>query len=333
MSGSGIFWVHFGQIYERNPKGFFENVLNVPADQNKINLMGSFWICSWCVQQVNWDQGGGYFSGAPGRYVARLFLNAFKSYPLGVLQANCSKTLKKLSMCLPGKQGSAPGGSSVLLAERLLTIMITSLTDIGIGLPLCFLSLCQDYAQYPLFFSGFSLFFPSPGQSFSPLYHYLPTTNTHSTKSLSLDLIFYLTNHAISGQIIIDHSSTQWPWPNYLIDPSISDANRIGPIWQHPSVVLAMPDYLPGLSPSSTCLQRLYPLPLTNRPKHGLCTMCMAYIQPSPEGIPYPRVLELSLSGSSMQLYYGLLDVFRELFNIPVHGNPLYLSSFNSPIP
>ena len=34
--------MHFEQIYERNPKGFFENVLNVPTDQNKINLMGSF---------------------------------------------------------------------------------------------------------------------------------------------------------------------------------------------------------------------------------------------------------------------------------------------------
>ena len=70
---------------------------------------------------------------------------------------------------------------------------------------------CQDYARYPLFFSGFSLFFPSPGRSFPPLYHYFPTTNTHSTKSLSLDLIFYLTNHATGGQIIIDHSPTQWP--------------------------------------------------------------------------------------------------------------------------
>ena len=42
MSGSGIFRVHFEQIHERNPKAFFENVLNVPADQNKINLVGSF---------------------------------------------------------------------------------------------------------------------------------------------------------------------------------------------------------------------------------------------------------------------------------------------------
>ena len=70
---------------------------------------------------------------------------------------------------------------------------------------------CQDYAQYPLFFSGFSLFFPSPGWLFPPLYHYFPTTNAHSTKSLSLDLIFYLTNHATGGQIIIDRSPTQRP--------------------------------------------------------------------------------------------------------------------------
>ena len=42
MSGSGIFWVHLEQIYERNLKGFFENVLNVSTNQNKINLMGSF---------------------------------------------------------------------------------------------------------------------------------------------------------------------------------------------------------------------------------------------------------------------------------------------------
>ena len=71
--------------------------------------------------------------------------------------------------------------------------------------------ICQDYTRYPLFFSGFSLFFPSPGRSFPPLYHYFPTTNTHSTKSLSLDLIFYLTNHATGGQIIIDRSPTQRP--------------------------------------------------------------------------------------------------------------------------
>ena len=53
-----------------------------------------------------------------------------------------------------------------------------------------------------------TLFLPSPGWSFFPLYHYLPITNTHFTKSLSLDLIFYLTNHAAGGQIIIDHSPT-----------------------------------------------------------------------------------------------------------------------------
>ena len=119
---------------------------------------------------------------------------------------------------------------------------------------------CQDYTWYPLFFSGFFLFFPSPGQSFSPLYHYLPTTNSHFTKSLSLDLIFYLTNHATGGQIIIDHSPIQWPWPNYLIDPSISDANRIGPVWHWPSVILVTPDYPPGQSPFSTCLRCPYPL-------------------------------------------------------------------------
>jgi hypothetical protein len=42
MSGSGIFWVHFEPIYERNLKAFFENVLNVPTDQIEIKLMGSF---------------------------------------------------------------------------------------------------------------------------------------------------------------------------------------------------------------------------------------------------------------------------------------------------
>ena len=44
-------------------------------------------------------------------------------------------------------------------------------------------------------------------------------------------------------------------------------------------------------------------------------------------------ILELSLSGSLTRLYYGLLDIFGEFFNIPVHGNPLYLSSFTTPTP
>ena len=44
-----------------------------------------------------------------------------------------------------------------------------------------------------------------------PLYHYLPTTNAHSTKPLSLDLIFYITSHVTGGQIIIDRSPTQRP--------------------------------------------------------------------------------------------------------------------------
>ena len=52
---------------------------------------------------------------------------------------------------------------------------------------------------------------------FSWHYHYFLTTNAHFTKSLSLDLIFYLTNHATDGQIIIEHSPTQWPWPNWMM--------------------------------------------------------------------------------------------------------------------
>ena len=48
---------------------------------------------------------------------------------------------------------------------------------------------CQDYTQYPLFFSGFSLFIHLPGQPFFPLYHYSQLPMLIFTKSLSYLLI------------------------------------------------------------------------------------------------------------------------------------------------
>ena len=60
----GTLWTNFGAFFERTlnewlgyilgafwanlwkkPQGFFENVLNMPTNQNKINLMGKFWMC------------------------------------------------------------------------------------------------------------------------------------------------------------------------------------------------------------------------------------------------------------------------------------------------
>ena len=45
MSGSGILWAHFEQIYERHPKAVFKNILNVSTDQ----VSHSF--CEW---KANW---------------------------------------------------------------------------------------------------------------------------------------------------------------------------------------------------------------------------------------------------------------------------------------
>ena len=83
MSGSGIWWAHFDQIYEWNHQPF--------SKRNSWNsLMGSFKTYSQLTYWSHQDQSGEYIENLP------------TFYPLGKLRVNCLKTLNKLSMCLPG---------------------------------------------------------------------------------------------------------------------------------------------------------------------------------------------------------------------------------------
>ena len=68
MSGSGILWAHFEQIYERNPRVFsksgskvywwvlFDKTLNLPTGYIEIKVVGFFWISSHFTHQICWEQ-------------------------------------------------------------------------------------------------------------------------------------------------------------------------------------------------------------------------------------------------------------------------------------
>ena len=97
----------------KKPQGFFENAFNVPTDQNKIKLMVYFEFVLNVPSGLIEIKTMGIFWMCLAGILLGFFLDVFKFYSLGILQANCLKTLKKLSMCLPGKQGSAPSVSTV----------------------------------------------------------------------------------------------------------------------------------------------------------------------------------------------------------------------------
>jgi hypothetical protein len=88
MSGSGLWWAYFDQNFQRTYK-----VLSKSGSQ----------VYSWVLLQKTHniptdqcDQSGEYL------------LKKLSVYLLGKVWVNCLKTLKKLSICLPGKTPLTP---------------------------------------------------------------------------------------------------------------------------------------------------------------------------------------------------------------------------------